>query len=119
MQNSTPVVYFRSTTSIQILCVVSFCFQLLSEGFANHLVQLRDHPPRQAAFDVRQLTGDSCFALPGNPATSYSSRRKSLNFRRSAFKSQKSKSRSVDSNSEKPTARVRTNSTGPSVETTV
>ena len=48
--------------SSNILCLY---LQYLTEGFAGHLAEVQESPPRRAMFDVRQLLGDVCFSLPG------------------------------------------------------
>ena len=55
--------------------------QYISEGFASHLTELNSNPqPKRAMHDVRSLTGEASFALPGKPKPEETSRRKPFGF---------------------------------------
>ena len=54
--------------------------QYVSEGFASHLTELKGNPPKRAMYDVRSLTGEASFALPGKPKPEETSRRKPFGF---------------------------------------
>lgn len=57
-----------------------FHSQYISEGFASHLTELKTNPPKRAMYDVRLLTGEASFALPGKPKPEETSRRKPFGF---------------------------------------
>ena len=56
--------------------------QYILEGFDSHLMDLKANPPKRAVYDVRSLTGEACFALPGKPKPEETSRRRPFGFSR-------------------------------------
>ena len=81
-------------------CNIVFYSQYLLEGFDSHLTDLKANPPNRAVYDVRSLTGEACFALPGKPKPEENSRRKQFGFSR-----RYQRSTSTDTHSTYSTAR--------------
>lgn len=71
--------------------------QYLTDGFAGHLAEMQDSPPRRAMFDVRQLLGDVCFALPGKQKSSAATGSKKRSTRRTSLSWRTSLGQSFDS----------------------
>lgn len=84
--------------------------QYLTDGFAGHLAEMQDSPPRRAMFDVRQLLGDVCFALPGKQKSLTATGSKKRSTRRTSFSWRTSLGQSFDSKHQ---------TESPSVETVV
>ena len=69
--------------------------QYLYDGFTSHHSELVTDPPRKAMYDAQEWFGNTCFTIPSFPALDKrrSAVKKSWSFsKRTAFKSQKSKS---------------------------
>ena len=71
--------------------------QYLTDGFAGHLAEMQDSPPRRAMFDVRQLLGDVCFGLPGKQKSLAATGSKKRSTRRTSLSWRTSLGQSFDS----------------------
>ena len=84
------------------LSIHALIAQYLLEGFASHLTELKGTPPRRAMYDVRSLTGEASFALPGKHKPEETSRRKPFGFTKRYQRSASTDTHSTRSTSPRP-----------------